>query len=122
MKWILLIIGSLWMAEGLFLILGTDKVRELYEKLIRGKDLKPWSIAALVIGAILIVCARASRYLWLVAILGVLAIAKGVYLLIAPKKQVDKFTEWWLSRSDKLYRGIGIVALVIGLMVLCGIV
>lgn len=121
MKLILLIMGCIWMAEGLFLILGTDKVRELYEKLIKGKDLKPWSIAALVIGAVLIACARSSRYLWLVAILGILAIAKGVYLLIAPKKQVDKLTEWWLSRSDKLYRGLGIVALIIGLTVLCGI-
>lgn len=115
MKWFLYLIGFAWIAVGAYVILYTVQAREMYKKLLDGVSAMVLAMAAAAIGLLLILSASASRYTWVIAILGVIAIAKGIFIFINPKgywtKLADEFVQ---GASDQTFRLYGILALVLG--------
>jgi uncharacterized protein YjeT (DUF2065 family) len=68
-----------------------------------------------VFGVLLIIAAFASTHPFIVFILGLLAVAKGVFLFFNPKNLTEKVIFWWTQKApDQVYRLSGIIMIVLG--------
>mgnify|MGYP001043728521 CR=1 FL=1 len=120
MKILLGIIFILWIVEATFLIIYTEGTRKFLEKLVFRMNMKVLAILAFIFGLILMVGAFYCREMfWLAFILGLLAVIKGVYLLVAPLKQVKGLFEWWFHKaSEETIRLMGLIAIILGSAIL----
>ena len=119
MKWFLYAFSIFYVAMGSGLILYTESWRSIFKKFLSGNNAKLFFIPALIIGVLLIMASSASRNSWFIVVIGVIAIAKAVFLFLNPKNMTDRFLEWYLNKaSNQTYRLIGIIALILGTAIL----
>ena len=119
MKWFLLLMGIFWATAGISLIIITDKTKAFLNKLIEGKDLKKLSIIQFIVGALLLLSAGSSKTALFISILGLLAIAKGLFFILGPAEKVKAMMDWWLNAPSDTCRTWGVFALALGIVVLC---
>jgi len=119
MIWFLYGLALFWIAVGSLFILYTEESRRFLGNFM-GK-VKPRFLAfiPIVVGVLLIISAKASGAFWFILILGLLAIGKGVYLLLAPHGQTEALLNWWFdSAQDRTYRLWGLIIVVLGMVIL----
>ncbi|HIC91252.1 MAG TPA: hypothetical protein EYP21_04165 [Syntrophaceae bacterium] len=117
--WILFAIGALWIALGTFSVLYTEKARKTLTGLIEGGNPKILAVIPLIIGLLLVISIKSSSHLLYPLILGVLAIAKGLYFIFGKRETTDALIKWWLKDvSETTYRFWGIVAIVLGIFLI----
>ncbi|MFH0812096.1 MAG: hypothetical protein V2A69_04555 [Pseudomonadota bacterium] len=116
MKGLLLVISILWICWGTVLIIYTEPTRKVLENLFLPGRVKWLAVFPLIFGSILVAGAFYYRDMfWLSLILGILAITKGVYLMIGPAAQIKTLREWWLIRtSDSTIRFFGLITFLLG--------
>jgi len=116
MKIALYIIAILWVISGTFLIIYTEPARKLLKKVSLTNNTKLLSLLPFVVGVILVVGAFFNKGMfWLVFIVGLLAVLKGVYFFVAPQQQVKALLEWWfVSASPRTVRFLGLITFFIG--------
>ena len=110
------IISIIWVAAGVFLILYTERTKEVSKDLFAANKLKAWAVLPLFFGVVLVIGAFFQKGVsWIAFILGVLALLKGVYLIVGPQAQVRKLVDWWFDQaSDKTIRLIGLIIFFLG--------
>lgn len=113
---LLYIISIIWIAVGVFLIIYTERYREVSKNVFSTDKLKVWAVVPLLFGAVLVVGAFFRREVfWLAFILGLIALLKGVYLIVGPSAQVRKLVEWWFEKaSDRTIRLFGLIIFFLG--------
>ena len=115
------LISILWIIVGTLLVFTTDMVKTKFLNVFMPKaNLKKLGPIPIVIGAILLLAASYNRSTLLVTIIGLLAIAKGVFFIVATEK-AEKFNEKCLNASNNAMRAFGVGAIIIGSLVLMGI-
>jgi energy-converting hydrogenase Eha subunit H len=117
MKGLLYFIALFWIAWGTFVVVFTEKSRELYKRLFLTRKMKHLSVVAVVFGVVLIIGAFLHRDIfWFVFILGLLGISKGIYLYMAPPEQSSALMDWWFVRArPETVRLMGLVLFVLGI-------
>jgi uncharacterized protein YjeT (DUF2065 family) len=80
------------------------------------ENIKWMSVIPLVFGLLLIVGAFYYReMLWLALTLGVVAVAKGVLVILWPEQRIRGIVAWWVSRAGEgTFRLLGLVTVVLG--------
>lgn len=114
---VLFVLAVIWIGAGAGLILYTDTFRDSYGKMLQNANVRLLAFLPLLIGLLLIggAFSYSGGLAWPVLFIGLLAIAKGVYLALAPLDQIRKLCEWWFERAgDRTLRLWGIVALLLG--------
>ena len=113
---LLYIISVIWIAAGVFLIIYTDRYREFSKKMFPTDKLKVWAVVPLFFGVVLVLGAFFEKEVfWLAFILGLLALLKGVYLIVGPSAQSNKLLEWWFEKaSDRTLRLCGLIIFFLG--------
>jgi hypothetical protein len=113
---ILCIIAIIWIATGTLLILYTEWTRNAFRSFVYLDHIRWYSILPLAIGIFLIAGAFSHREVfWLAIILGILAVAKGMYLIIGPPEHIDRVLDWWWHEaSDRTRRLWGIIMFLFG--------
>jgi len=115
MKWFIYLFSTIWIASGGFLILYTDQYRELMGKMSARMGRVPMAATAAVIGLLLVLSARGSLNAGVIALIGILAMAKGVVFFLNPNGIFEKTLRWWLEdAADQTYRLAGIITLILG--------
>jgi hypothetical protein len=116
MNIVLYIISILWIVVGVFLVIYTEGTREFYKKLFLRDSVKWMAVIPVIFGVFLVVGAfYYERLFWLAIILGILALAKGVYVFFAPSHQIKGLLEWWFNRaSDGTIRLFGLIIFILG--------
>ncbi|MBW1733255.1 MAG: hypothetical protein JRJ09_08405 [Deltaproteobacteria bacterium] len=117
MTTLLYIIALSWIVAGTSLILFTEKTMAVFEKMFHTPRVKGLSFLPLSLGVVLVVGAFSRKDLfWLIFILGLLALLKGVYFYMAPPRQVTALMEWWFTKArPETLRAIGLTVFVLGL-------
>ena len=113
---LLYIISVIWIAAGVFLIIYTERYREFSKKMFPTEKLKVWAVVPLFFGVVLVLGAFFEREVfWIAFILGLLALLKGVYLIVGPPAQVKKLLDWWFEKaSDRIIRLSGLIIFFLG--------
>ena len=119
MKWFLYLISFCCIAAGSCFILYTLQFRDLLKNALSKRYEKIISVSAIIVGLLLIISAFQAQGFWLIVILGVIAIGKGLFVLFNPKNSFDNIRNWYLNTaSDQTYRLFGIILIVIGTVII----
>ena len=122
MKWFLVGIGVFWIMAGTLMLFATQVAREHYLNKLRTKDSRRWSPLPIILGVLLLLSASSSSQVTFIVILGLLSLAKGLLLLFVPRERLLKMTDWWFEASDRTYKALGAMIIVLGIAVLAGLV
>ncbi len=119
MQWILFGMGILWVAVGTVFILYTTGSRQVLSSLTKNQDPKLVAVIPLTMGILLVIpCSSISNW-WYPLVLGLLAIGKGVYLILGKKETKERMIKYWLKEpSETTYRFFGIVWIVLGVFLI----
>lgn len=119
MKIFLWIISLLWIIVGISALISPVALKKFYNRLT--KSIKPISILPLIAGLLFLWSAPASKLSWLIRILGILGLIKGLFFLLCPISIVRSTLNWWLNLSTSAYRLFGIIILIIAGLVMLSI-
>lgn len=115
MTWFLYLFSFLLVAGGAVLVLYTEDSRRYTTGILEGGSQKLVSVAAALIGVLLIVSAFHSRMVGFIVLLGIISLAKGAFIWFNPKGLYEKLRDWFLNQaSDQTFRLFGIIWLIIG--------
>ena len=117
---VLYILAILWIVIGTFLVLYTESTKEVFKKLFLTDHFRWLAALPLIFGILLVVGAFTQKEMfWLVFILGVLGVLKGVFLIIGPSAQIKKVLDWWFHKaSDRTIRLNGLISVILGTAIL----
>jgi uncharacterized protein YjeT (DUF2065 family) len=75
---------------------------------------------SLIFGILLVVGVFSHKEMfWLVFVLGVLGILKGVFLIIGPSAQIKELVDWWFHKaSERTIRLNGLISVILGRAIL----
>jgi len=118
MKFIIYLLGFLWVAAGSIAILYTDDYKAYLKGLMEKLDRIYLALIPAVFGLLLLFAASSTTHAWFIGLIGVLGIVKGVLIYFNPGGLFEKSKEWLFGLSDQGYRLIGIIALVLGTVVI----
>ena len=115
MVWFLYGASIFFVVIGAGVILYTDWIREWTKRALGHKNIHILGLIPLIFGVLMVISAAWSEVFWLVLILGLIALAKGLYLLFAKREQVRLLAAWLMDKpSDQVLRLGGLIMVVLG--------
>lgn len=118
MKFIVYLLGFLWIAAGTTAILYTDKYKASIKGVLSRIERTWLALVPAVIGLLLILAASSTSHRGFILLIGVLGVAKGVLIYFNPAGIYETSKNWLDTLSDQGYRLVGIIALVLGTVVI----
>ena len=76
--------------------------------------LKIGGIIAILFGIVFLIAASGCRLAWLITILGIWSIIKGVLLLVISKEKLSAYLDWWQSKPSLVLRILGVITIIFG--------
>ena len=112
----LYVIAILWIAAGVSLILYTEKTMGIIKKLFFIENVRALAAIPFLFGIVLVLGSFFyKKIFWLSLVLGVLSLAKAVYLFLGPSSQIKSLMGWWFnSASSSMIRLWGLIAFILG--------
>jgi len=118
MKYIVYLLGFLWIAAGTIAILYTDDYKAYLKGLMNRLDRKMLAIIPAVFGLLLLVAASSTNHSGFIGLIGVLGIVKAILIYFNPGNLFEISKDWLDTLSNQGYRLVGIIALVLGTVVI----
>ncbi len=118
MRYIVYLLGFLWIAAGTIAILYTEDYKAFFKGLLVRLDRMILAIIPAVFGLLLLIAASSTSHGVLIGLIGVLGIIKGALIYLNPGGLFELSKNWLDALSDQGYRLIGIIALVLGTVVI----
>ena len=117
---VLYVLAILWIVVGTFLVLYTERTQEVFKKHFFTEQFRWLAALPLIFGFLLVVGAFSHKGMfWLVFVLGVLGILKGVFLIIGPSTQIKALLDWWFHKaSERTIRLNGLISVILGTAIL----
>lgn len=115
MKIFLYFISIFWMLLGIAFSLFPLKSKALYTNLI--KPVKALFILPLIAGALFLWSAPSSSLEAFIKVLGIIALIKGIFILISPINTLKSTFNYFISRSETFWRLYGVFIILLGIVV-----
>src|SRR3989338_571949 len=112
MKAFLCFISIFWMFVGIVLILFPKRSKTLYANLI--KPVKALFMLPLSFGLLFLWASPASRLEAFIKVLGIIALIKGIFILVCPVNGLKSTFNHFLGRSDTCWRLYGVFMVLLG--------
>jgi len=115
MVWFLYGASVFFVVLGALVVLYTDWARVWLKRVLGHKHAHLFGLIPLTFGVLLAISAAWSEIFWFVLILGLIALAKGLYLLLAKREQARVLAAWLTAGpSDQVLRLGGLIMVVLG--------
>ena len=116
----LYVVAILWIIIGVFILLYTERTMTIFKKLFLTEKVKVLSILPIIFGMVLVIGAFVcTQVFFLSLVLGVLALIKGLYLIMGPMPQIKRLMDWWFNKATTSFiRLCGLVIFVLGIALL----
>ena len=114
------IIAILWIVIGVFILLYTERTMKILKKLFLTERVRALSIVPIIFGIVLVIGAFVcTQVFFLSLVLGVLALLKGLYLIMGPMPQIKRLMDWCFNKASTSYiRLCGLIIFVLGIAIL----
>jgi len=118
MGFFLLVLALAWIVFGASLTIYTKKTRQALLGWFPPEVIRQFAVPAMVVGGLLLIGAFFSgERFWWPFLLGLIALAKGVYILKSPPEKLSSLMGWWYSdsgASEETVRLAGLLTLLLG--------
>ena len=116
MTGLLYFIAILWIVAGTMLILYTEWTKNACKSIVFPAYLRLYSILPLIVGVFLVSAAFYHKEVfWLAIIIGVLGIAKGIFMIVGSLEKLEALLRWWYEEaSDRTARFLGLITFLVG--------
>jgi hypothetical protein len=118
MKYIVYLLGFLWIAAGAIAILYTDDYKGFLKGLLTRLDRMYLAMIPAIFGLLLLFAASSTTHSGFIRLIGVLGIVKGVLIYFNPGGLFQISKDWLDTLSGQGYRLVGIIALVLGTVII----
>jgi uncharacterized protein YjeT (DUF2065 family) len=118
MKYVVYLLGFLWIAAGAIAILYTEDYKALFRGLMARMARMVLAVIPAVFGLLLILAASSTSHRGFIALLGVLGIIKGALIYFNPGGIFETGKAWLNTLSEQGYRLMGVIALVLGTVII----
>ena len=118
MKYIVYLLGFLWIAAGAIAILYTEDYKAYFKGMMTRLDRNMLAIIPAGFGLLLLFAASSTTHGGVIRLIGVLGIVKGVLIYFNPGGLFEISKNWLDTLSSQGYRLVGIIALVLGTVVI----
>jgi hypothetical protein len=118
MKYIVYLLGFLWIAAGAIAILYTDDYKGFLKGLLTRLDRMYLAMIPAIFGLLLLFAASSTTHSGFIRLIGVLGIVKGVLIYFNPGGLFEISKDWLDTLSGQGYRLVGIIALVLGTVII----
>lgn len=117
-KLILFLLGAMWVIMGIMALVMPKKLRNFMGVLSEKFNPRKLFWIPLVAGIIIYLTSVISSLGWLIKIMGVLGILKGLFFIFAPADLLKKVFKWWGQMPEGLLRVIGLPIGALGILVI----
>lgn len=118
MQYIIYLLGFLWIAAGAIAILYTEGYKAVVNGLMTRMNRMYLALIPAVFGLLLLIAASSTSHGWFVGLIGIVGIVKGALIYFNPGGIFETSKKWMHTLSDQGYRLMGIIALVLGTVVI----
>lgn len=118
MKAIVYLLGFAWIAVGAYAVLYTDTCLVYFQRLLTRTNRIWLAMIPAVAGLLLLLGASSTTHSGIIVLIGVLGIVKGALIYFNPVNIFETAKGWMETLSDQGCRLTGIVALVLGTVVI----
>ncbi|MBM3252089.1 MAG: hypothetical protein FJZ11_04845 [Candidatus Omnitrophica bacterium] len=118
MQYFLYFIVILWSAVGLGLMLLPTAMLKLYAAFGKIKNIKPLCILPLTFGVLFFLSMKNLVAETFGYAMGLIAIFKGLYLLVIKQEKIKEILDWWINAPVALLRIWGAFLLALALVLL----
>jgi hypothetical protein len=118
MKYVVYLLGFLWIAAGAIAILYSDDYKAFFKGLMTRLDRMYLAMIPAIFGLLLLLAASSTTHRWFIGLLGILGIIKSVLIYFNPWGIFEISKTWMEGLSERGVRLVGIIALVLGTVVI----
>jgi len=119
MKLFLYLISIFWLLIGLTALITPLKLKTFYTGIVR--PVKALFILPLIAGLLLLWAQGASRLAPFIMVLGIIALIKGLFILISPTDLLKSTFNYFLGRSVRWWRVYGVFMILLGAVVILSV-
>jgi uncharacterized protein YjeT (DUF2065 family) len=116
--WYLYVVALMFIVKGSFLILDTDKARELSQSWLNSGSYRLWGAVGAVFGILLAVASFWSGVVWFLFLLGLLFAGMGIFIFVGEEGKIAPLIRTWSNISDRGLRLWGLILVVTGIAIL----
>ena len=120
MELIVTIVGVVIIAGGLTIMINTAWIRPVMDFFSKGKWIYIAAGVRLALGILFIYAASQCQHSRIILVLGLLFLAAGIFNISANLEKQKKFIEWWKPKPDYVFSLLGLLAIIIGLLIIYG--
>lgn len=112
------IFGILIVVMGIIFLVSPKIMKQYIAFWKQQRRLYAGGIFSLLFGVIFLLAALQCRLAWVIIVLGIWAIIKGVLLLTLGLKRINAYLNWWFERSLSAIRLLAIIAIAFGVLII----
>lgn len=110
--------GVVMVVMGIIFFISPKAFKQYISYWKQEKRLRIGGVAAIIFGIVFLIAASQCRLVWLITVLGIWSIVKGVLLLTIGQKKIYTYLDWWLSKPISATRFLGLFVLAFGVLVI----
>ena len=110
--------GIVIVAVGAIFLLKPDAMNPYMNFWIKGKRIYGGGVLSTIFGIIFLLAASQCRLAWIVAIVGIWGIIKGILLFVLGPEKLKSWIDWWKGRPVGALRLLALLALAIGALII----
>ena len=114
MKAVIALFGALMCVAGLVLLISPKKFKSVMNSFAGQQRFLFAIVIRLVLGAVLIAAAESLRFPLAMKIIGVIIIVAAIGIAIAGQPRLDRIIDYWMRKSDTLFRVTSVFAFAFG--------
>ena len=114
MKIVIALFGALICVAGMVILVSPAKFKNVMNNFTGRRRFLFAIISRVIIGAILLAEAASLRFPLAVKIIGAISILAAIGLLLAGQPRMDRIIDYWMKKSDVLFRVASVFAFAFG--------
>jgi len=110
--------GILIVFIGFLFLINTQSFKQYILFWKQGKRLQIGGVVAILFGALFLAAAPQCRIVWVITILGIWSVIKGILLFVLNQKKLYSYIDWWQGTSALVTRILAVIAIVFGALLI----
>jgi len=78
-------------------------------------------VLAILFGVVFLMAAPTCNWGGVITIIGIMAFVKGIFFLTAGRKKVKAIIDWYVAKTDKTIKILGVIEAALGILILYSI-